>query len=186
MNQKILLLVALPEELPESMAPGNMKLSYTGVGKINAATAALIAVHEFKPDVILNFGTAGALNREVSGICVVKNVIQRDMLAEPLSPRGVTPFDQSPPNLQSSIGDYNCATGDSFVTKHDPWLIDKNVHLVDMELFAIAHVCTKLDLPWYSFKFVSDLADNSSDVDWKNNTGLAAREFLKFIKNFSF
>jgi len=181
-----LLLVALPGELPESMAPRNFKLTYTGVGKINAAVATLTAINEFKPEAILNFGTAGALKPTAAGICVVKSVIQRDMLAEPLSPRGVTPFDQNSTIFQSNIGNYNCATGDSFVTKTDPWLIEKNVDLVDMELFGIAHVCSKLDIPWYSFKFVTDFADETSGHDWETNTKVAAKEFLEFIKDFSF
>ena len=34
-----------------------------------------------------------------------------------------------------------CGTGDSFVTALDAWLTENAIDIVDMELFAIAHVC---------------------------------------------
>ena len=186
MNYQNLLLVALPEELPEIIAPSNFKLIYTGVGKINAAVTAVAAINEFKPTSILNFVTAGAINSKASGLCIVKEVIQRDMLAEPLSPRGVTPFDTKPSILKSTNGQYSCATGDSFVTSSDPWLLENNVDLVDMELFGIAHVCSMFQIPWYSMKYVSDAANDSSAIDWEANTKLASNVFLEFLEENRF
>jgi len=178
--------VALPEELPEIIAPSNFKLIYTGVGKINAAVTTVAAINEFRPTSILNFGTAGAVNSKASGLCLVKNVIQRDMLAEPLSPRGVTPFDNKPSVLESTTGQYSCATGDSFVTNFDPWLVENKVDLVDMELFGIAHVCSIFRFPWYTVKYVSDAANDSSASDWGKNTKLASSAFLEFLEENQF
>jgi len=40
----------------------------TGVGKVNAALSALKTIRERKPDLIINFGTEGSLEKNVSGL----------------------------------------------------------------------------------------------------------------------
>lgn len=48
-------------------------------------------------DLIINYGTAGALNKELIGeLSLVGLVRQRDMDARPISDLGVTPFEQTP------------------------------------------------------------------------------------------
>ena len=40
----------------------------TGVGKINATYNTLRLIHDLKPKIIINYGTAGAINSELKGI----------------------------------------------------------------------------------------------------------------------
>ena len=40
----------------------------TGVGKVNAALSAMKTIREKRPDLIINFGTAGSLKKEISGL----------------------------------------------------------------------------------------------------------------------
>jgi adenosylhomocysteine nucleosidase len=105
----------------------------------------------------------------MSGIYIVNEVIEHDMNAEPLAKRGTVPFDKSNSKFMSDMGDTKCATGDSFVTSVDPWLLNEKVSLVDMELFAIAKICNYYDIPWRSMKFVSDYADEKAGESWKNS-----------------
>jgi adenosylhomocysteine nucleosidase len=173
----VVLLVALESELPWVSLPNWIHLVYTGVGKVNASLATFQAIQQYRPELVLNYGTAGAIDTNISGLCLVGNVIQRDMLAEPLAPRGVTPFDRSPEILRSGHGDYLCGTGDSFVTENDQWLINKGVQIVDMELFAIARVSFELGVPWMAAKFISDHANSESASSWETNLSQGAQIF---------
>ena len=143
------------------------KIHYTGIGKINSARLTTQLILEEKPDLILNVGTAGCLKVENLGrVFGIREVIERDMLAEPLAPRGVVPLSSQQPVIQSHFGTARCATGDSFVTKKDSWLFENKVDLVDMELFAIAKIANHYGVEWRSIKFASDLADKNAAEHW--------------------
>ena len=65
----ITLCVALQAELPEP--PKGFNIIYTGVGKVQAATALSKHLCQFyKPGLIVNYGTAGGLNPKVRAFVV--------------------------------------------------------------------------------------------------------------------
>ncbi|HMD58698.1 MAG TPA: hypothetical protein VKG66_02860, partial [Steroidobacteraceae bacterium] len=68
--------------------------------------------------------------------------------------------------LTTGLNGALCATGDSFVAGADPWLSQRGVDVVDMELFAIAQACQRYRVPWRCFKFISDQADEHAASDW--------------------
>lgn len=146
--------------------PAGAHLIHCGVGKINAALAAREAIHDFRPRLVVNYGTAGAVHPGAHGLLRVARVIQRDMDAEPLAPRGVTPFATVPMEIASGEAGVCCATGDNFVRAPDAWLNAQGADVVDMELFAIAEVCRRAGIPWWACKFVTDGADESAADDW--------------------
>ncbi len=63
----ILILVAVKEELSKNDLP-NIQIHYTGVGKINAAIKTLKIIKNYAPSLIINYGTAGSLNKELRGL----------------------------------------------------------------------------------------------------------------------
>jgi adenosylhomocysteine nucleosidase len=103
----------------------------------------------------------GKISEKLRGLVEVAHVVQRDMMAMPLAPRGRTPFSPDLDRLASGYGDVTCGTGDSFVTSSDPWLNENNINIVDMELFAIAHVSQRHSVRWRAFKFITDDANDS-------------------------
>jgi adenosylhomocysteine nucleosidase len=165
----IVVLAALRDELDEARAPDGVRVIHTGVGKVNAASVTMAALLSYKPALVINYGTAGKLLPALTGLVEVSRVIQRDMMAMPLAPRGTTPLTDGPHEHVSSSGNVVCGTGDSFVTASDPWLTDNGVHIVDMELFAIAHVCHRHGTPWRAFKFITDDANDGAATDWSAN-----------------
>jgi len=169
MNGKILVLSALESELDKSRAPAEIEVIFTGVGKINTTIATLQAVQAMQPKLVVNYGTAGKLNTKLSGLVEVSDVIQRDMNAEPLAPRGRTPFAPDLDRLVSGQRGVICGSGDSFVTSTDPWLVANNVDIVDMELFAIAQVCLRHGIRWRAFKFITDDANDVAHEHWTAN-----------------
>ena len=178
---KFAAIVALPAEMPRELWPFEEPLIYSGVGKINAAFTTTQVIQDYKPDLIINFGTAGSLKDSIGGLVEVNKVVQRDFNAEPLAPRGSVPFDEFPNELFSGFGNVVCGTGDTFVRTKESWLKSNGVDLVDMELFAIAKVCEHLITPWRSFKFITDYVNTSSETDWEVNLIQAPNSFIEVI-----
>ncbi|MGA0856465.1 MAG: 5'-methylthioadenosine nucleosidase [Burkholderiaceae bacterium] len=179
MSGSILIVTALPQELDDSLPPNDLPVVFTGVGKVNAALAVLEAIAVYRPQLIVNFGTAGRVSDRVHGLVEVSRVIQRDMNAEPLAPRGQTPFQDDRHGFDSGQPGVICATGDSFVTSRDPWLVEQGVDLVDMELFAIAAACERAGVSWRSFKYITDDANEDSGDHWETNVHLGRDLFFE-------
>jgi adenosylhomocysteine nucleosidase len=176
----ILLVVALEAELPTP--PLNATVIYTGVGKVQAATKLAQALcKSTKPDLIVNYGTAGGLNPMIKGMHEIGTFVQRDMIAEPQAPRGTVPFsDPVLGNIKTAapVMQVRCGTGDSFVMAPDPWFVTADIDCVDMEGWALAYVAQQFDIPFRSFKYISDMADENAAEEWANNVADGAGKFL--------
>lgn len=182
MKTELLIITALESELKREALPGGVEIVYTGIGKINAAITSIKAINQYSPKRILNFGTAGKIKPELHGLLEIGKVIQRDMQAEPLAPRGSTPFCVRPQEYLST-GQFVCGSGDSFVTAHDPWLDRLGVDVVDMELFAIAAVAHDHQIPWQSFKYITDEANENSGDDWQSKVHHGQDLFLEKMRD---
>ncbi len=185
MTGRILVLTAINSELSRTRAPEGVEVIYTGVGKINATSATTLALLARRPSLVINYGTAGKINGKLRGLVEVAQVIQRDMIAEPLSRRGSTPFSPELDRLSSQFDGVVCGTGDSFVTTVDPWLIENKVDIVDMELFAIAHVCQRHSVPWRALKYITDDANDLAAEHWTANMAEGQDLFWEAIKGLS-
>lgn len=183
MSEGILVLTALDSELDVARAPSGFRVVFTGVGKINTTIAALAAIAAERPKLVVNYGTAGKLNTRLNGLVEIADVIQRDMNAEPLAPRGRTPYAPDLDRLSSGRPGHVCGTGDSFVTATDPWLVDNKVDVVDMELFAIAQVCLRHAIPWRAFKFITDDANDFAHEHWTANVANGQDLFWDAMKS---
>ena len=186
MKTELLIITALESELKRESLPRGVEIVYCGVGKINAAMTSIKAIQQYSPKRILNFGTAGKIKPELQGLLEIGKVIQRDMDTEPLAPRGITPFCPRPQEYLST-GKFLCGSGDSFVTSTDPWLHSQGVDLVDMELYAIAAIAHEHHIPWQSFKYITDDANESSGEDWQakvhNGQDLFLGQLQKILHN---
>ena len=179
---RILVIVALEGELNPKALPSSLPLVYCGVGKVNAALATQRAIHDLKPDAIINFGTAGRVSSHLHGLQRVKRVVQRDMNAEPLAPRGITPLMAGPHHFESGDDGIICGTGDSFVTERDEWLHKNEIDLVDMELFAFAAAAHRASIKWSAYKFISDDANEGAAEDWQEKVNHGEDLFLAELK----
>jgi adenosylhomocysteine nucleosidase len=151
--------------------------NHTGVGKINASYNTLKLINIHKPNLIINYGTAGAINTKLNGIVECTKFYQRDMDVRGLDfELGETPFDKIKEIITSKDG-YSCGTGDSFVNKK----IDMEVDVVDMEAYAIAKVCKLENIEFKCFKYISDNADVNADNDWNKNLAKGASAFASLL-----
>lgn len=171
---KTLLLVAMPQELFAPPHP-DMLLVHTGVGKVNAAWRCAAALAQHRPDLVINFGTAGAVVRGVHGLVEVGATVQRDMDVRALGlDLGATPFEDGSEIIRFSPAPWVCGTGDSFAATAPELPCD----LVDMELYAIAKVCRAAGVPLRAFKYISDNADDAAPSDWRDALQHAQAAFL--------
>ena len=162
--QKLLILCALEEELPIKDNPYSGITVYTGVGKVNAAMMAAFSIRSKRPDVVINYGTAGSCNKRLSGLVECGSFLDRD--------------DSGAFNEDTIITtDFKKAvvsTGDNFVNKRLNFC-----DLVDMELYALAKIAAREKIPLKSFKFISDHANDSARQDWNDSLPNAASAFLQ-------
>ena len=173
----MIILVAIEDELCGADCP-DFQIEYTGVGKINAALKTAEVIRRYSPKQIINYGTAGSLNQNLSGLVEVTKFFQRDMDASPLGLKvGETPFEDCF-EINLGEGGYSCGTGDSFVTD----LPELKTDLVDMEAFAIAKTCFLNNIEFKCFKYVSDHADEGASNDWKQNVAKGKQLFINRLK----
>lgn len=187
----IWVLVALESELPKNFFYDNRpttdyQITYTGVGKVNAAITAMRHGKLVGCTKIINYGTAGIVSKkDLIGKLIKPDVIlQRDMLAEPQAPRGITPFekeDTAGPIILNTNTNITLGTGDSFVMDHDPWFDYANIDLVDMEAYAIAKSAKALDITFECYKYVSDFADENAMDTWQENVDKGANAFMELL-----
>ncbi|HBT31706.1 MAG TPA: 5'-methylthioadenosine nucleosidase [Pusillimonas sp.] len=181
MRTNIVVVTALPEELGQVQMPDNISIYHSGIGKINATMAVMKAIYEKSPSLIVNFGTAGSVVPGLQGLLPISRAVQRDVITT-MAPRGQMPYCPRPQVYASSVANgYTCGTGDSFVTAPDPWFQESGVEVVDMELFAIAAVAHEHGVPWLSYKYVTDYADEEAVEIWKRDKHLGQQQFLDVL-----
>ena len=66
-----------------------------------------------------------------------------------------------------------CGTGDCFVEDKSQYYGE----VVDMEAYALAKVCYLYDIPFISFKYITDGADEQAHEDWEKNLADGIEEF---------
>ena len=156
-----IVIMALPEEAPELAHLENV--FFTGIGKVNAAGKTAELIERYKPEHIINFGTAGGITVG-TGLYPVTKFVQRDMQCFKLGAvPGQTPFETTPLIVDLGGEGLTCSTGDNFIT--DPNL-EIPADLVDMESYAIAKICWQHNIRFSCYKFVSDQANEHAYRDW--------------------
>ena len=186
---KLIILCALKTEFNLKLSP--YSIFYTGVGKINSAICTTNIIHNHKPDLIINYGTCGNLNKNLSELVEVDIVLQWDINTHPIAKQSITPFCERPNTLNSKNftnikKNIKCASGDTYLIEKNNWLIENKVDIIDMELFGIAASCYDFKIPWLSFKYISDSCDKNSYSDWKNNYLKGENLFLKKLEEKNF
>ena len=193
MRKNILIVSALDVETQgqlEDWKPHNLLI--TGVGKVNAThhlTKRLQVDRSINYDarinLVINYGTAGSRKVKKKTLVDCTKFIQRDMDVTGLGfMRGETPFEDIPPITIESTSDFNpigrkatCGSGDNFVEDRTQYYGE----VVDMEAYALAKVCYIYDVPFISFKYITDGADEQAHEDWEANLANGIVEFKEKV-----
>jgi len=176
LEKKILIVCALEIETQGQL--DDYEVLYTGVGKVNATFELTRKFGKFGSyipyDMVINYGTAGSRKIKKKTLVDCTKFIQRDMDVTGLGfMRGETPFEQDPPFvIQQQNIEFNpigrnatCGSGDNFAEDKTQYYGE----VVDMEAYALAKVCYLYDVPFISFKYITDGADEQAHEDWEKN-----------------
>ena len=165
-NKKIYLGIAFEKEIA---------LVICGIGKVNAAIGTQIAIDKYNANVILNFGVAGGLNKniELCSVYEIEQAVQFDFDLTQLNGTKMGTLDEytenylslSPANL---FAKKKLGTADRFNDSENDYLLLTNTldaDIRDMEGCAIVQTAIANRLPVYAFKAISDLAGSGSTTD---------------------
>ena len=197
-NKEVLIVCALEIETQEELNDWEpftdypvWNVLYTGVGKINATyklTERLTDYNWAKPKLVINYGTAGSRKIKKGQLVDCTKFIQRDMDVTGLGfMKTQTPFENNIPIILdfdhvefNPIGrKVSCGSGDNFVEVRTNYYGD----VVDMEAYALAKVCWLFSIPFISFKYITDGADEQSHEDWEENHADGIVEFKEQVLN---
>lgn len=165
-------------------------ITCSGIGKVNAAMAAMMLVEHYGVQLLLVVGTAGKLT-DIKGECFqITEAVQGDYGASrydrfahysagawPIGEEHVEPFHaRTMPDLD--LPKVRIISGDSFVENPDH---GRRLHealggdLIDMETAAVAQAAVRINVPWAAIKATTDNADGSSSGDFQTNLKRGAK-----------
>ena len=208
---KIGLIVAMDKELRQLQSlftDGNVLVQKCGIGKVNAALGAQRMINEFHPDVIISTGCAGGNGDDISiqDVVVSAELAYHDVYCGRAiddttqygQVQGLPVRFQADPFLLRKSEELNCSlkihsglivTGDWFVDSKDKMreIVGHfpDALAVDMESCAIAQACYINNVPFISFRVVSDIPLRDTDASqyhdfWDN----VAEQSFQVTKTF--
>jgi adenosylhomocysteine nucleosidase len=161
----------------------------SGIGKVNAAMSTTILLEKYKPDYIINTGSAGGFNPVLNvGDAVISSEVRHHDVdvtvfgyeygQVPQLPAAFIADEKLVAVAESAAKEIReiqvvkgaIATGDSFM--NDPVRVDfirtkfENLQAVEMEAAAIAQVAYQFNVPFVIIRSLSDIAGKESDVSF--------------------
>lgn len=161
-----------------------------GVGKVNAAIGATIALTLYSPEAILNFGVAGGLNEKTSlcAVYAIDKAVQFDFDLTQLNGGQIGTLDEYTENYLSfathplSLEKRALGSSDRFNdSRADYELLTKTLKadIRDMEGAAILQAAKSAGVKAFSVKTISDVAGSGSTTEQFLKNKAAALENLE-------
>ncbi|MBQ7662561.1 MAG: 5'-methylthioadenosine/S-adenosylhomocysteine nucleosidase [Prevotella sp.] len=192
---KIGIIVAMDKELKQLQAlfdTSEVRVEKCGIGKVNAALGAQRMINEFRPDVIISSGCAGGNGDDVNiqDVVVSSELCYHDVYCGTAidnstvygQVQGLPARYKAAPELLAKAEALNCGvnvhpglivTGDWFVDSKEKMreIIGHfpEAKAVDMESCAIAQTCYINNVPFISFRVVSDIPLRDTDASQYHN-----------------
>lgn len=176
----------------------------SGIGKVNAAMSTTILLHEFKPDVVINTGSAGGFDEtlEVGAVVISDEVRHHDvdvtifgyeigqMAGMPAAYKSDEKLMDIAKQAVTEIGEHQygvglICSGDVFmndparvaeVRKHFP-----QMKAVEMEASAVAQVCYQFGTPFVVIRALSDIAGKESNISFDEFLPIAAKHSTEIV-----
>ncbi|WP_071460212.1 5'-methylthioadenosine/S-adenosylhomocysteine nucleosidase [Bacillus massilinigeriensis] len=167
----------------------DVTLLRSGIGKVNAAMSTSILLDRFKPDYVINTGSAGGLNPElnVGDVVISSEVRHHDVDVTAFGydygqvPQLPAAFEADSKLVEiaeeaaKGTGEVQIVkglitTGDSFMS--DPERVAfiqtkfEALQAVEMEAAAIAQVCHQFGVPFVIIRSLSDIAGKESNISF--------------------
>ena len=175
----------------------------SGIGKVAAAMGTTLLIQQFKPDMIINTGSAGGLdpNLNVGDVIISTDVRHHDVDVTafgyekgqlPANPAAFLPNEQLVEVAKkqaeklglNAVSGLICS-GDAFINGADKIAQIRadfpQVAAVEMEAAAIAQVCHAMQIPFVVVRAISDVADKESHLSFDEFLPLAAEKSSEMV-----
>lgn len=176
----------------------------SGIGKVNAAMSTTILLHEFKPDVVINTGSAGGYDEalEVGAVVISDEVRHHDvdvtifgyeigqMAGMPAAYKSDEKLMQVAEEAVKAVGEHQygvglICSGDAFM--NDPDRVEAvrrhfpQMKAVEMEAAAVAQVCYQFATPFVVIRALSDIAGKESNISFDEFLPVAAKHSTQVV-----
>ena len=176
----------------------------SGIGKVNAAMSTTVLLYEFKPDVVINTGSAGGYDPEleVGAVVISKEVRHHDVdvtafnyeIGQVPQLPAAFPADERLINIAqesvSEIGEHQfgvglICSGDVFMS--NPTRVRQvrsyfpEMKAVEMEAAAVAQVCYQFKTPFVVIRALSDIAGKESNISFDEFLPIAAKHSSEIV-----
>jgi len=177
-------------------------ITKSGIGKVNSAVGTQLLISNFSPDYIINTGVAGGISKDVNvlDIIIASETMQYDVDVRsfgykigqiPQMEEYIFKTDKKLKNyLEESVSKTDkykigrIISGDKFVSnKSTKTYLEKefNALCVDMESGSIGQVCYINKVPYIAIRSISDNADESSTINYKEFEKKAAKKSADIV-----
>ncbi|KKB36386.1 5'-methylthioadenosine/S-adenosylhomocysteine nucleosidase [Bacillus thermotolerans] len=197
--------IANSEFTTGSMHGTEVVLLRSGIGKVNAAMTTSVLLHHYKPDVVINTGSAGGLdpNLNIGDVVISTEVRHHDVDVTAFGyeygqvPQLPAAF-EADHQLVGIAANYAAsegvqvvkgliATGDSFMNDPERTLAIgekfNGLQAVEMEAAAIAQVAYQFGVPFVIIRSISDIAGKESSISFEQFLPKAARHSAQLVMN---
>lgn len=199
MEEEVIILKEKMENLKKEVIAGSefyagilegrdVVLLKSGIGKVNAAMATTLLIELYKPDYIINTGSAGGFHKElkVGDIVISSELRYHDVDATvfgyeygqvPGMPPSYIPSqelvkiaEQAAEKIDINVVKGLITSGDSFMSDEDRVIEVKklfpDLYAAEMEATAIAQVCSQFDIPFVIIRSLSDIAGQEAKLSY--------------------
>ena len=180
-------------------------LLQSGIGKVNAAMGTTLLIDRYKPDYVINTGSAGGFdqNLEVGDVVISTEIRHHDVDVTafdyeygqvPQMPAAFIPdpylVEIAETAAKTGFGSGHVAkgliaTGDSFLSDPDrvSFIKEKfpSLKAGEMEAAAIAQVCHQFGVPFVIIRSLSDIAGKDANISFDQFLDKAAKNSAEFI-----
>jgi len=176
----------------------------SGIGKVNAAISTTLMLQQYKPDYVINTGSAGGFHTDlnVGDIVISSSVCHHDVDVTPFGydlgqvpgmPACFLPNDKLVKAAQNSIDALQevvhmhglIATGDRFMHNAEDVASTRNnfpeMIACEMEAAAVAQACHTFETPFVIIRSLSDIAGKENAVTFEKYLEQAATHSAKVI-----
>lgn len=176
----------------------------SGIGKVNAAMSTTLLLHEFKPDVVINTGSAGGYDPNLDvGAIVISDEVRHHDVDVTIFNYEIGQVPQLPAAFKSDerlmkiakeavseIGEHQytvglICSGDAFM--NDPQRVEQvrghfpEMIAVEMEAAAVAQVCYQFNTPFVVIRALSDIAGKESNISFDEFLPVAAKHSTEIV-----
>lgn len=175
-----------------------------GIGKVNAAIGTTLLLHEFRPDVVINTGSAGGFDSQLEvGAVVISDEVRHHDVDVTAFNYEIGQVPQLPPAFKADkqlmelaiesvkeIGKHQYAvglicSGDVFMS--DPKRVESvrkhfpQMKAVEMEASSVAQVCHQFNVPFVVIRALSDIAGKESNISFDEFLPIAAKHSTEIV-----